>query len=240
MKISLALFHLIYLGQLLNQTLIINVIWVNSVLIQFYFLILQKINVMALFNDFNFKDRKAILRVDFNVPLNKETFEITDDKRMQAALPTINKIVSDRGSIIIISHLGRPKNGPDQTFSLKHLANHLEKITKRKVLFADDCIGEQAKTLSKNLNTGEILLLENVRFYEEETKGDVSFANQLAALGDCYVNDAFGTAHRAHASTAHIASFFSRENKMCGLLMTAEIESARKVMEETQSYAHNK
>mgnify|MGYP001157142513 FL=1 len=234
MKISLALFHPIYLGRLLNQTLIINVIWVNSVLIQFYFLILQKINVMALFNDFNFKDRKAILRVDFNVPLNKETFEITDDKRMQAALPTINKIISDGGSVIIISHLGRPKNGPDLSFSLKHLTNHLEKITKRKVLFADDCIGEQAKTLSKNLNIGEILLLENVRFYKEETKGDINFAQQLAVLGDCYVNDAFGTAHRAHASTAHIASCFPLENKMCGLLMTAEIESARKVMEETQ------
>ena len=189
---------------------------------------------MASFNDYNFKGRKAILRVDFNVPLNKETFEITDDKRMQAALPTINKIVSDGGSVIILSHLGRPKNGPEQSFSLIHLTDHLEKITGRKVLFANDCIGEEAEILSQKLNPGEILLLENVRFHKEETKGDHSFAKQLADLGDCYVNDAFGTAHRAHSSTTHIAAYFTGENKMCGLLMEAEIKSAKKVMEETQ------
>lgn len=189
---------------------------------------------MASFNDYNFKGRKAILRVDFNVPLNKETFEITDDKRMQAALPTINKIVSDGGSVIILSHLGRPKNGPEQSFSLIHLTDRLEKITGRKVLFANDCIGEEAEILSQKLNPGEILLLENVRFHKEETKGDHSFAKQLADLGDCYVNDAFGTAHRAHSSTTHIAAYFAGENKMCGLLMEAEIKSAKKVMEETQ------
>ncbi len=189
---------------------------------------------MASFNDYNFKGRKAILRVDFNVPLNKETFEITDDKRMQAALPTINKIVSNGGSVIILSHLGRPKNGPEQSFSLIHLTDHLEKITGRKVLFANDCIGEEAEILSQKLNPGEILLLENVRFHKEETKGDHSFAKQLADLGDCYVNDAFGTAHRAHSSTTHIAAYFTGENKMCGLLMEAEIKSAKKVMEETQ------
>jgi phosphoglycerate kinase len=189
---------------------------------------------MSSFNTYNFKGRKAILRVDFNVPLDKETFEITDDKRMQAAIPTINKIASDGGSIIIISHLGRPKNGPEKSFSLGHLKKHLEKITGRKVLFTEDCIGEEAKKLSENLKPGEILLLENVRFYKEETKGDINFAKQLANLGDCYVNDAFGTAHRAHSSTAQIAAYFANENKMCGLLMNAEIESAKKVMEETK------
>lgn len=189
---------------------------------------------MSSFNTYNFKGRKVILRVDFNVPLNKETFKITDDKRMQAAIPTINKIASDGGAIIIISHLGRPKNGPDKSFSLGHLTKHLEKITDRKVLFAEDCIGEEAKTLSENLKPGEILLLENVRFHKEETMGDLNFAKQLANLGDCYVNDAFGTAHRAHSSTAQIATYFTNENKMCGLLMNAEIESAKKVMEETK------
>lgn len=189
---------------------------------------------MGSFKDYNFRGRKAILRVDFNVPLNKETFEITDDKRMQAALPTINKIISDGGSVIILSHLGRPKNGPEESFSLIHLTDHLEKITGRKVLFANDCIGEEAELLAQKLNPGEILLLENVRFHKEETKGDHSFAKQLANLGDCYVNDAFGTAHRAHSSTTHIAAYFTNENKMCGLLMEAEIRSAKKVMEETQ------
>jgi phosphoglycerate kinase len=166
---------------------------------------------MSSFNTYNFKGRKAILRVDFNVPLDKETFEITDDKRMQAAIPTINKIASDGGSIIIISHFGRPKNGPEKSFSLGHLKKHLEKITGRKVLFTEDCIGEEAKILSENLKPGEILLLENVRFYKEETKGDINFAKQLANLGDCYVNDAFGTAHRAHSSTAQIAAYFANE-----------------------------
>ena len=174
---------------------------------------------MGSFKDYNFRGRKTILRVDFNVPLNKETFEITDDKRMQAALPTINKIISDGGSVIILSHLGRPKNGPEESFSLIHLTDHLEKITGRKVLFANDCIGEEAELLAQKLNPGEILLLENVRFHKEETKGDHRFAKQLANLGDCYVNDAFGTAHRAHSSTTHIASYFTGENKMCGLLM---------------------
>ena len=189
---------------------------------------------MGSFKDYNFRGRKAILRVDFNVPLNKETFEITDDKRMQAALPTINKIISDGGSVIILSHLGRPKNGPEESFSLIHLTDYLEKITGRKVLFANDCIGEEAELLSQKLNPGEILLLENVRFHKEETKGDHSFAKQLADLGDCYVNDAFGTAHRAHSSTTHIAAYFANENKMYGLLMETEIKSAKKVMEETQ------
>lgn len=188
---------------------------------------------MSAFNDYNFKSKKTILRVDFNVPLNKDTFEITDDKRMQAALPTIKKILSDGGSIIIISHLGRPKNGPEKAFSLAHLSSHLQSITKTKVHFAEDCIGDEATKLADNLLDGEILLLENVRFYKEETLGNVHFAQKLSILGDCFVNDAFGTAHRAHASTTVIAQFFPRD-KMSGLLMNTEIESAKKIMEEAR------
>lgn len=187
---------------------------------------------MTSFSTYSFKGKKTIVRVDFNVPLTKDTFEITDDKRMQAALPTINKILNDGGSVILLSHLGRPKNGPEGAFSLSHLTKHLQNITKAKVYFADDCIGAQAQKMASNLSAGEILLLENVRFYAEETKGDLSFARKLASLGDCFVNDAFGTAHRAHASTTQIAQFFPND-KMCGLLMDAEINSAQKVMEET-------
>lgn len=187
---------------------------------------------MTSFSTYSFKGKKTIVRVDFNVPLTKDTFEITDDKRMQAALPTINKILKDGGSVILLSHLGRPKNGPEDAFSLSHLTKHLQDITKAKVYFADDCIGAQAQKMASNLSAGEILLLENVRFYAEETKGDLSFARKLASLGDCFVNDAFGTAHRAHASTTQIAQFFPND-KMCGLLMDAEINSAQKVMEET-------
>lgn len=187
---------------------------------------------MTSFSTYSFKGKKTIVRVDFNVPLTKDTFEITDDKRMQAALPTINKILKDGGSVILLSHLGRPKNGPEGAFSLSHLTKHLQDITKAKVYFADDCIGAQAQKMASNLSAGEILLLENVRFYAEETKGDLSFARKLASLGDCFVNDAFGTAHRAHASTTQIAQFFPND-KMCGLLMDAEINSAQKVMEET-------
>ncbi len=187
---------------------------------------------MTPFSTYSFKGKKTIVRVDFNVPLTKGTFEITDDKRMQAALPTINKILKDGGSVILLSHLGRPKNGPEGAFSLSHLTKHLQDITKAKVYFSDDCIGAQAQKMASNLSAGEILLLENVRFYAEETKGDLSFARKLASLGDCFVNDAFGTAHRAHASTTQIAQFFPND-KMCGLLMDAEINSAKKVMEET-------
>ena len=189
---------------------------------------------MTSFSSYNFNGKKAIVRVDFNVPLLKETLKITDDKRMRAALPTIKKILSDGGAVVLISHLGRPKNGSESTFSLKHLCAHLEKISEAKVNFTSDCIGIEAENAVENLKTGEILLVENVRFYKEETNGDLAFAKQLSKLGDCFVNDAFGTAHRAHASTTHIASYFKSENKMCGLLMNAEIESAKKVMEETK------
>ena len=189
---------------------------------------------MTPFKTYDFKGRKAIVRVDFNVPLSKETFKITDDKRMQAALPTIKKIISDGGSVILLSHLGRPKNGPENAFSLKHLCEHLSIISGAKVFFSPDCIGSQTEQAAKNLKGGEILLVENVRFYKEETKGDISFAQKLAKLGDCFVNDAFGTAHRAHSSTTQIAASFDNKDKMCGLLIDAEIESAKKVMEQTK------
>jgi phosphoglycerate kinase len=186
---------------------------------------------MRTIDDFNFKGKKAIIRVDFNVPLNDQ-FEITDDTRIRAAIPTIKKILNDGGSAILMSHLGRPKNGPEEKFSLKHLVNDLKEKLGTNVLFADDCIGEQAQKLSAVLKPGEVLLLENLRFYKEETKGDEEFAKKLASLADVYVNDAFGTAHRAHASTTIIARFFSKENKMFGYIMANEIKNISKVLEE--------
>jgi phosphoglycerate kinase len=188
---------------------------------------------MADFNKYSFQGKKVLIRVDFNVPLNKETLEITDDKRIRAALPTLNYILNQGGSLIIMSHLGRPKDGPEDKFSLRHILKGLENNLNRSIQFADDCIGVEAVEKAKNLKTGEVLLLENVRFYKEETNGDLSFSEKLANLGDCYVNDAFGTAHRAHASTTQIASFFPND-KMAGFLIKAEIESAKKVMENTE------
>ena len=188
---------------------------------------------MADFNKYSFQGKKVLIRVDFNVPLNKETLEITDDKRIRAALPTLNYILNQGGSLIIMSHLGRPKDGPEDKFSLRHIVKGLENNLNRSIQFADDCIGFEAVEKAKNLKTGEVLLLENVRFYKEETNGDLSFSEKLAKLGDCYVNDAFGTAHRAHASTTQIASFFPND-KMAGFLIKAEIESAKKVMENTE------
>jgi phosphoglycerate kinase len=185
------------------------------------------------FKSYDFSGKKVLIRVDFNVPLDKETLEITDDKRIRAALPTMKHILEKGGSLIVMSHLGRPKEGPEDKYSLRHITKRIEELTGTKVLFANDCIGEQAVEMSRELKAGEILVLENVRFYKEETKGDMDFAGKLAALGDCYVNDAFGTAHRAHASTTQIASFFPND-KMAGFLMDAEIESARKVMEKTE------
>ncbi len=169
---------------------------------------------MSTFSDYNFKGQKALVRVDFNVPLN-DKLEITDDTRMRAAVPTIQKILKDGGSVILMSHLGRPKDGPADKYSLKHLVKHLSELLGGKVpvLFADDCIGEQATLTAGMLKPGEVLLLENLRFYKEEEKGDEDFAKKLAKLGDVYVNDAFGTAHRAHASTAVIANFFRRIKK---------------------------
>jgi phosphoglycerate kinase len=188
---------------------------------------------MADFDSYSFNGKKVLIRVDFNVPLHKETLEITDDKRIRAALQTLNYILSHGGSLIIMSHLGRPKEGPEDKFSLRHIVSGLEKNLNRSVQFANDCIGNEAIEKATNLKSGEVLLLENVRFYKEETKGDMDFAENLAKLGDCYVNDAFGTAHRAHASTTQIARFFPND-KMVGYLMKAEIESAKKVMENTE------
>jgi phosphoglycerate kinase len=191
---------------------------------------------MSVFSNFNFAGIKALVRVDFNVPLDKETLAITDDTRMTATLPTLQKILSDGGTAILMSHLGRPKDGPEKKTSLQLLVPHLAKLLggKTPILFANDCVGEQAFLTASMLRAGEVLLLENLRFHPEEEKGDITFAKKLAQLGDVYVNDAFGTAHRAHASTAVIAQFFATEKKMFGLLMEAEVISAEKVMHQAQ------
>lgn len=190
---------------------------------------------MSKFSDFNFKGHTALVRVDFNVPLD-DAFNITDDTRMAATIPTIKKILADGGKAILMSHLGRPKDGPTDKYSLKHLVNHLHELLggTTKVFFADDCIGSQAGLTASMLRGGEVLLLENLRFHKEEEKGDEAFAKKLSALGDVYVNDAFGTAHRAHASTAVIAKFYEPANKMFGLLMEAEVKSAEKVMHNNE------
>ena len=176
----------------------------------------------------NFFGKKALIRVDFNVTLD-DNFNITDDNRLQGALPTIKKILKDGGSIILMSHLGRPKDGPTNKYSLEHVVKHLSELTKTEVQFADDCIGSQAVEKAAALKPGEILLLENLRFYKEEEKGDEAFAEKLSKLGDIYVNDAFGTAHRSHASTAVIAKFFP-DAKYFGYLMAAEVANAEKIL----------
>jgi len=189
---------------------------------------------MSSFKDFSFAGKKALIRVDFNVPLN-EQFEITDDNRMRATLPTISKILNDGGSVILMSHLGRPKDGPTNQFSLKHIVPHLSELLGGvAVQFANDCIGSEAVDKAAALQAGQVLLLENLRFYKEEEKGDIAFAEKLSKLGDVYVNDAFGTAHRAHASTAIIAQFFSPANRIFGLVMEGEVVSAEKVMHAAQ------
>jgi phosphoglycerate kinase len=189
---------------------------------------------MSKFSEHNFKGQKALIRVDFNVPLNAE-YVITDDNRMRATIPTIKKILADGGSVILMSHLGRPKDGPTEKYSLKHLVYHLVKLLDgATVKFADDCIGASAVDQAAALQPGEVLLLENLRFYKEEEKGDVAFAEKLSKLGDIYVNDAFGTAHRAHASTAVIAQFFPGDKKMFGLVMEGEVASAEKVMHQSE------
>lgn len=189
---------------------------------------------MSKFSSSNFKGQKVLVRVDFNVPLN-DKFEITDDTRMRAAVPTIKKILGDGGMVILMSHLGRPKGGPEEKYSLKPLIKHLSDLLGGvTVLFANDCVGEQAYMTAGMMRPGEVLLLENLRFYKEEEKGDEDFAKKLAKLADVYVNDAFGTAHRAHASTAVIAKFFSVENRMFGLLMEGEVNSAEKVLHHSE------
>jgi phosphoglycerate kinase len=190
---------------------------------------------MSKFSEYNFANQKALIRVDFNVPLDKKTFEIKDDTRMKAAIPTIKKILNDGGSVILMSHLGRPKEGPEEKYSLKHLVKHLsELLNGKEILFTDDCIGDDAKQKAASLKPGDILLLENLRFYKQEEKGDEAFAEKLSKLGDVYVNDAFGTAHRAHASTAIIAKFFPKEKRMFGLLMESEIKAAEKVLKKAE------
>ena len=179
-------------------------------------------------DNLSFEGKRAIMRVDFNVPLDGD-YNVTDDTRIQAALPTINKVLADGGSVVLMSHLGRPKSGPEDKFSLKHILVDLEKALGVPVKFAPDCIGEEARMLSEGLKPGEVLLLENLRFYKEETGGDKDFAEKLSFHGDIYVNDAFGTAHRAHASTAVIAQFFTE--KVCGYLMLSELRNADKVLE---------
>lgn len=186
---------------------------------------------MKTVDSFDFSNKKALVRVDFNVPLN-DRLEITDDTRIKATIPTIKKILTDGGSCILMSHLGRPKDGPVEKYSLKHLVAPLSLILGVQVKFADDCIGQQATDLAADLKPGEVLLLENLRFYKEEEKGDVAFAEKLSKLGDVWVNDAFGTAHRAHASTAVIGQFFTE--KICGKVMQAEIDNAQHILESAE------
>jgi phosphoglycerate kinase len=187
---------------------------------------------MTNLDSYNFGGKRALVRVDFNVPLN-DKFEITDDTRIRATLPTIRKILADGGSCVLMSHLGRPKDGPTEKYSLKHLVTPLSLILGVSVKFADDCIGALATDLAGGLQAGEVLLLENLRFYKEEEKGDVAFAEKLSKLGDVWVNDAFGTAHRAHASTAVIGQFFG-QNKVCGYVMQAEIDNAERILDKAE------
>ncbi len=183
---------------------------------------------MQRISNYDFTGKRALIRVDFNVPMN-ENFEITDDTRIRAALPTIKKVIESGGSAVIMSHFGRPKSGPEDKFSMRHLVGHFSKLLGVDVRLAPDCIGEEVKSMSNALKPGEVLLLENLRFHSEETKGDEEFAKKLAENGDCWVNDAFGTAHRAHASTAVIAKFFP-DDKMFGYLIESEVESLDKVI----------
>ncbi|MEQ8534031.1 MAG: phosphoglycerate kinase [Imperialibacter sp.] len=183
---------------------------------------------MITLDKYNFKGKRALIRVDFNVPLDKSN-NITDDNRLKAAIPTINKIIKDGGSVVLMSHLGRPKEGPEEKFSLKHVVTYLTEALGTKVQFADDCIGEAAFKMSAALQPGGVLLLENLRFYKQEEKGDAEFSQKLAKHGDVYVNDAFGTAHRAHASTTIVANYM--KDKVCGYVMQAELDNAQKVLE---------
>ncbi len=186
---------------------------------------------MKTVEDFNFSGKKALVRVDFNVPLDKD-YDITDDTRLKAAVPTIQKILKDGGSAILMSHLGRPKDGPEEKFSLKHLVGYLSDAYNTKVEFASDCVGEEAESKAESLQPGEILLLENTRFHAGETKGDEELAKKLSRLGDIYVNDAFGSAHRAHSSTTIVAQHF--DDKCCGYVMQAELENAKQVLENPE------
>lgn len=186
---------------------------------------------MKTINDINFSGKRALIRVDFNVPLDK-SLNVTDDNRIRATIPTITKILKDGGSVVLMSHLGRPKDGPEDKYSLKHTVKKTEELLGKPVKFAGDCIGDEAFKLSAALKPGEVLLLENLRFYKQEEKGDLAFSEKLSKHGDIYVNDAFGTAHRAHASTTIVAQFF--KEKCAGYVMAAELENAKKVMGNSQ------
>ena len=188
---------------------------------------------MSQFSQHSFANQKALVRVDFNVPLD-DKYNITDDTRIRAAIPTIKKILSDGGVAILMSHLGRPKDGPTEKYSLNHLVPHLRKLVRTPVIFAEDCIGSPAEKAIAKAQPGQVVLLENLRFYKEEEKGDLKFAERLSKLGDVYVNDAFGTAHRAHASTAVIAQFFPKDKRMFGPLMESEVASAERVLHQSQ------
>lgn len=182
---------------------------------------------MKTIDQINFNGRRALIRVDFNVPLDK-SFKVTDDNRIRATIPTLKKILADGGSCVLMSHLGRPKEGPEDKYSLKHAISTTEALLGVKVKFGGDCIGDEAFALSASLKPGEVLLLENLRFYKQEEKGDLAFAEKLSKHGDVYVNDAFGTAHRAHASTTIVAQFFTE--KCAGYVMAAEVDNANKVL----------
>jgi phosphoglycerate kinase len=186
---------------------------------------------MKTIDQINFSGKRALIRVDFNVPLDKQ-FQVTDDNRIRATIPTLKKILQDGGSCVLMSHLGRPKEGPEEKYSLKHTIPTTENLLGKKVQFASDCIGDEAGRLSASLKPGEVLLLENLRFYKQEEKGDEGFAEKLSKHGDIYVNDAFGTAHRAHASTTIVARYF--KEKCAGYVMAAELTNAQKVMENAE------
>ena len=187
---------------------------------------------MHTIDNYTFAGKKAIVRVDFNVPLN-DKFEVTDDTRIRAAVPSINRILEKGGAVILMSHLGRPKEGPENKFSLKHVIPYLSKLLGKPVKFADDCIGEKTLEMKKSLKPGEVLMLENLRFYKQEEKGDEEFSKKLAEGADVYVNDAFGTAHRAHASTTIVAKFFPKDS-MFGYLIISELESMDKVLHQAE------
>ena len=188
---------------------------------------------MKTVDSINFSGKCAVIRVDFNVPLN-DKLEVTDETRIKAAIPTIKKILKDGGSVVLMSHLGRPKDGPTDKFSLKHIVKNVSANLGVNVLFVNDCISEEAFKISSSLKSGEVLLLENLRFYKEEEKGDEAFAEKLSKHGDIYVNDAFGTAHRAHASTTFIANYFGEGNKCFGYVMAGEVASITKVLNHAE------
>lgn len=186
------------------------------------------------FKNFSFKNTKVVMRVDFNVPLNDQ-FQVTDETRIAGAAPTIQKILNNGGSVVLMSHLGRPKKGPEDKFSLRHIISALQKyFPTTEITFVDDCISEEAFALSGSIQSGQLILLENLRFYPEEEKGDVNFAKKLSHHGNIYINDAFGTAHREHASTATIARFFDTDHKGFGYLMAAEIENATRLLHHAE------